>query len=222
MPWRNSQALHIFVPTEQPMENWVEQILGTVVRPLNEEFGSSIRWMWVTRYIQDYVRLPGQIKSYFGHDPIPDHYLIQGPNPYRYIVFRLSVEEEKRQELHQMALDLTEAAGLYVVPWADYDVVGDLGMDRFIHEGADGEKRDLRAKLVANFVDATVRLMLHSLIEEKGQWKLEPNTHEQNPDGSFFQSVHHLFCNATDVPTNIYLGIQPARYPGLFKFPVKF
>lgn len=222
MPWRNAQALHIFVPSAQPMENWVEQILGTVVRPLNEEFNASIGWMWVTRYIQGSDHLPITIKEHFLAQPIPNHFLLSEPYSYRYIVFRLSVEGDKRQALHQMALQLTEAAGLYAVPWVDYDIVGDLGNDRFVHEGATEEERTLRAKLVANFIDATVRLMLNSLIEENGQWKLESNTHELNPDKSFFQSIHHLFCNLTNVPTFIHLQIRPSKYPMDLKYPIQF
>lgn len=222
MPWRNAQALHIFVPATQPMDNWVEQILGTVIRPLHEEFDTSIRWIWVTRYIQNLEQLPDSVKDHFSIQAVPDRFLLPGPYSYRYIVFRVSVEEDKKQTLYQRALQLVEAAGFYVVPWVDYDIVRDLGNNRFIHEGATEEERVHRARLVANFIDATVRLMLDSLIEENGQWKLEPNTHKYNPDGSLFQSMHHLFCNATDVPIFIHLQIRPSKYPVDLKYPLQF
>jgi hypothetical protein len=205
------------------MDNWVEQVLGAVIRPLNDEHGGHIHWMWMTRYILPLNGLPGNVTSHFATEPIPESFLIQEPNRYRYVLFRLSADDAQRQQIHNAALQLAKGAGFYSVPWVDYDVVGDLGNNRFIHDAASENERIERARLVANFIDATLRLMLHSLVEEDGQWKLEPNSDTtQNPKGSFFQSVHHLFCNATNVPLSIRLSIQPSPIPLPIEFPVKF
>lgn len=57
-------------------------------------------------------------------------------------------------------------------------------------------------------MDATLHLMLDALIEDdQGQWQLETNTNAQNPHGSLFESIHHLFCNTTNVPTTIGIAV---------------
>jgi len=217
MAWQDARALHVFVPADQHHANWVEQILGTVVRPLDDDFGDSIRWLWVTRYAEPIeVARRDDVGKYTKNHPIPNTHVTE-EQTVRYItfrVFRLSAEQEVKQEIEKKAVELAQDAGYWVVPWVDFDVTSDkqLGSDRFIHKEADSEKRAARARLVVSFVDATIRLMLHSLVEEDGQWKLERNTHGENPDGSFFQSIHHLFCNATNVPLSVQVLIAASPY----------
>lgn len=211
MPWRDAYGLHIFAPSGQSHENWVEQILGSVIRPAYQEFGEQIQWMWVTRYIEplEFARRDA-IGEYCQKNPIPSNYVTHhNGTPYcRYAVFRLSVDSVSKSQIQQECLALAEKAGFWVVPWTKYDMVADLGSDRFIYPGAADLEREGRAFLVARFVDATVRLMLHSLVEEGGQWKLELNTSDQNPAGSIFQSIHHLYCNTTGVPIDVLVDAQ--------------
>jgi hypothetical protein len=83
------------------------------------------------------------------------------------------------------------------------------GGDRFIFAEANTTERINRAQKVAYFMDATVRLMLDMLVQtESGIWRFEHNTHEQNPYGSAFESLHHLFCNATNVPTIVSIDLR--------------
>jgi hypothetical protein len=45
-----------------------------------------------------------------------------------------------------------------------------------------------------------------------GQYRIEQNSYfEQNPNGSSFESVHHVFCNITNVPTSILFAAQGGR-----------
>lgn len=203
MPWRNAHALHIFAPAgEQYDDNWVEQILGSAVKPLCERYEDGIRWLWVTRYSGPYIDDKPPVGCH-----LADKYILNGS--YRFVVFRLSVTDEIRQSLHHRALQLAAHADCYTDPrgWIDYDVVSDLGSDRFVHTDVSGDERAQRAKLVAYFVDATVRLMLDQLTQDKdGKWALEAGTHKQNPNGSVFESVHHLFCNAAGVPTTVLVS----------------
>lgn len=209
MPWRDAQALHIFAPIEQPDENWVEQILGTVIRPMLLKYERHVRWLWVTRYIEplDFA-LRDDIGEYAQKNPIPDNYVNHtNGDRCRYIVFRLSAEAHIRDALHSECEELANQEGYFVVPWVDFDAVGGLGNDRFINQDADDTSRIERARLILNFMDSTVRLMIHSLVETGGQWRQETNADTgNNPNGSFFQSVHHLFCNATKVPTSVLIG----------------
>jgi hypothetical protein len=52
--------------------------------------------------------------------------------------------------------------------------------------------------------------MLDSLVlNDENTWHQEPNSFtQQNPNGSFFESVRHLFSNATNVPTTVMLRKQ--------------
>lgn len=60
--------------------------------------------------------------------------------------------------------------------------------------------------------------------DAQGRWQLEQNEDKkENPEGSFFQSVHHLFCNATNVPTNATVGLASQSGDVLWgRIPVKF
>ncbi len=202
MNWRNVQALHIFAPDAQPYDanNWVEQIMGTTIKPIFERFGDSISWIWITRYIQP--------NRPFDYD-VPGEYLVRR-QLYRFIVFRASVTENERDGVQQETIRLARANNLFTDPrgWVDYDVVADLGSDRFVRSNANEEERIRRARLVANYMDVTNRLMLDALTQDlQGKWQLEENRSPENPKGSFFESVHHVFCNATGVPTTAMLAI---------------
>ncbi len=207
MPWRDAQALHIFVPPQEPYgDNWVEQILGTTVLPLYQQFTDDIRWMWVTRYTGLYDEAAPPVEC-----SIPEYF--RTDKRYRYIVFRVSARDEVQQEVKTQAIRKATEGGCFadLRGWLDYDVVADLGKDRFIKAMATAEERTRRARLIANFVDATVRLMLDALVQDEGgKWRLEQNQDEQNPHNSFFESVHHLFCNATWVPTTVLIN-SPVR-----------
>jgi hypothetical protein len=99
--------------------------------------------------------------------------------------------------MRERLIELCASNGLHlrITPW---DIVSDLGSDRFAHPDSDDIARAHRAELVALFVDATVKLMLDSMVEENGQWRLETWQHRENHSGSFFDSMHHMFCNLTD------------------------
>jgi hypothetical protein len=81
----------------------------------------------------------------------------------------------------------------------------DLGHPRFCGRNCSREKRHLRAKLVLSFLTAVCDLLLDSLHRFEGRWELEPTGDAlQNPEGSSFQSLHHLFCQITHVPTLVF------------------
>src|SRR5690348_16691255 len=126
MPWRDAQALHIFAPPQDPYgENWVEQMLGTIIQPVYQQFSDTIRWMWVTRYAAQYDNNAPPL----GY-PIPD--LFQADGRYRFIVFRISAESQLQQEIQSQAIRRASDSGCFTDPrgWVDYDVVADLGSNR--------------------------------------------------------------------------------------------
>ena len=63
---------------------------------------------------------------------------------------------------------------------------------------------------MARLVDSVVRLHLDSIVSDQaGKWALESNNDKkENPMGSFFESVHHLMCNSSGVPTSVLLRVR--------------
>jgi len=80
----------------------------------------------------------------------------------------------------------------------------DLGHPRFVNHSLGGEAIQRRADLTLSFLCSTTRLYLDGLIlDGKGYWSYQITKDDQNPEGHNFQSVHHLFCNISRVPTMI-------------------
>lgn len=203
MPWRKADSLYIFAPDREPFGmNWVEQILGAVVRPLQQRYTSDIRWLWATRYVGSY-----DAKAPPGGYALPQEYHSDGH--YRFLLFRMSLTDAWRREAREEGLKLAAQAGCFTNPtgWTEYDVVMNLGSVRFVTRAAATSVRVERARLIAAFVDATVRLVLAALEQDAdGKWTSELTGFiGENPHGSFLESVHHIFCNLTGVPTAVLL-----------------
>lgn len=206
MTWYKSNTLRIFVPAIDPFgDNWVEQILGAVIKPIVDKYLNHISWLWITRYSNPY-HVDKSSSGYL----LPEQFCVD--DCCRFVKFRLHADEIVRAELHQEVMQLAKSELCFPEPngWILYNPIEDLGSNRFIRADATTEERSQRAKLIVFFMDATIRLMLNSLsCDDSGKWSLEPNElKEQNPNGSFFESAHHLFCNATGVPTTVLVSRQ--------------
>lgn len=204
MSWQGGHTLHTFAPFAPTFgtDNWVYQILGSIVLPIYRRYKEEINWIWVTRYIEPKDSNPNV--SYPDNSPF-----VNSERLCRYVALRMSVRENLEQIVLNEALELARIANCHTDArgWLPYDVVSDLGKNRFIHSEATQEERIRRARLVMSFMDATVKLMLDSIVQiQEGKWELESNTDTQNPKGSFFESIRHLFANATGVPTTVLLG----------------
>lgn len=84
----------------------------------------------------------------------------------------------------------------------DYNYVGDLGGQRFLGQNASNPDQAVRAGLVYDFLSATARLFLASLVQApNGEWRHGQETLSQLNRETSLESVHHLFCNMTGTPT---------------------
>lgn len=139
MPWNDAYEIPIVPSGAQAHENWVEQLLGAIVKPLVSEFQTGVRWLWVTRYV--HFEPPPGITL------VPSEFLYDGMH--RYILFRCSVEESIRAALQARTIQHVTSIGGYSDPigWSAYDVVGDLGSDRFVHERATAVERQANSVL---------------------------------------------------------------------------
>ncbi len=199
----------IFCPAAQPFDDgaWAETGLGTIVAPLVRA-QPRLAWFWFSRYVSDRGDSGdceiGQIPESFAMDGL-----------YRSLRLRYAVSAQRRDEFERRALDLVEITGANVSDFRDYPWVDDLGGDRFIGADRSRVRRESRANLVARYLDALSRVTLDCLTgpNEEGRFAFEPNDNDQNPHGSSFESMHHLFCNMTDVPTFVLvLGNQFATH----------
>lgn len=206
-----ARQTRIFVPPTRLYDEatWAETLLGRVIAPLTHEH-PSLLWFWFSRYVQE------------RDEDVGDCDISQIPASFEFpgsllcsVRFRYALPEEDRLSFEARAQELIDASGARVSDFREYDWVGDLGGDRFVGEDRSDVRRQIRAELVVAFCTAVSRLTLDCLRGpgRKGRYRLEENDSPQNPYGSSFESLHHLFCNMTDVPTFVLLdGGQPATH----------
>ncbi len=63
-------------------------------------------------------------------------------------------------------------------------------------------------------MNSICRLFIDYLVPETGdRWRFEENGDLlQNPAKNAFQSLHHLFCNITEVPLDVLVGIKGGQF----------
>lgn len=205
MSWENAQLIRICAPPLADRgNNWVEHILGSIVKPLLSEFGGAIRRVGMLRYDGEYEH-----ENPEGIPKLPERY--RDDDQYRFIWLRISTEDTIREAVNQQCVQLIEQAGCHSpAGWQDYDLVSDLGKDHFTRPDSNDGEKARRAHLIAEILDATTRLMLDCLVRDiNGEWQFEINPGSdkdgRNPNNSTFEAAHHLFCNATGVPLDILL-----------------
>jgi hypothetical protein len=116
------------------------------------------------------------------------------------VKFRFAVQEFSTVENHYNYLVATFAHGSDGC--GDYDYVNDLGGQRFLGQDASNSDRTYRAGLVYEFLTASARLLLASLVHDHdGAWRHERETQSKLNRETSLESAHHMFCNMTGTPT---------------------
>lgn len=89
-------------------------------------------------------------------------------------------------------------------PEAQDTLEGDCARDKFY--GYLAKDRTQRANLVLKYLHAISALYIDQLIQRPdGRWMPEPNNDlGNNCDGVIFQSLLHMLCNMTQVPTPVF------------------
>ena len=193
----------IFVPNTVPYDNatWAETLLGRVIRPLVHQH--PIEWYWFSRYDQS---LEGDWGDCDKRKVLEARHRLEWNGHFRSLRLRFRLSDADVQAFEQDGAQSIEDEGCVISDWRDFDPVAHLGGDRFVGEDRDARRRRERAKLVVSFLDAVSKLVLHSLIgpDAEGRFRIESNDdRQQNPLGSSFESIHHLFCNITGVPLRV-------------------
>jgi hypothetical protein len=192
--------------------SWADNIIGNVIKQLTIEFPNSLNTFWFSHYISQ-IGAIGEDIGDCDINLIPDNFkqpFIGFPHPgHRSIRFRFDVNTNIQQVFEQRLKDLVIHFGFTISDIRDYDQVADLGGSRFISQDKQQrEYQNQRAQGVTNFLHSISVLYLDTLIgpDEDNQYYGEQNNDKQNPNGSCFESLHHLFCNITQVPITVFLG----------------
>lgn len=96
-------------------------------------------------------------------------------------------------------------------------LVQDLGHDRFLAPTRTDKTPADRALLVLRYLHSIAELVCDNVVKAAdGYWHLEQSMNRENPNGSNFESLHHLFCNSTQVPLFVTVDLstewmQPLR-----------
>jgi hypothetical protein len=196
----------VFVRSDEPNDDWAETLIGRVFGPLTAEFAASLQWCWFPRYVS-----PADESGDCEIAQIPAEYKEGGLH--RSMRFRFSIADADQASFERRGQELVSSNGYQVFDFRAYDHVADRGNNRFLgteyrHDG----RNELRALLITHFFMAVSRLTIDALVgpSEQGRFRLESNDDQlQNPRGSTFQSLLHLFCNITNVPTDVYLFHKP-------------
>jgi hypothetical protein len=204
MPIRQTR---IFVPSSDIDSDWAETLIGRVFRPVSVEFEAALEWFWFSRYGS-----PAEESADCDIKLIPEDYKHGGFH--RSMRFRFSVADEVQSDFERRVAKLVSEGGYRISDFRDYNFVADTGSNRFLGlENRQPGREQQRAKLTTTFYWITSRLVIDSLVgpDERGRFRMERNDDTlQNPRNSTFQSVLHLFCNITSVPTDVYVWQKPS------------
>jgi len=189
----------IFVPWTELPDHWAETVMGRVVQPLVSEYADRLEWFWFSRYVSsdgedcDINKISGNCKQQRGQPPVEWH---------RTLRFRFSIAEEQAPAFETSLRALLAQFSYEISDVRQYDTIGDTGNDRFLgDENRQQGRRANRSRLVIKLYQTISELMLDSLVAmPDGRFRKELNTHPENPGGSTFVSLFHLFSNITWVP----------------------
>lgn len=196
----------IFVPWADPytMQGWVETVAGKILQPFVNV--SEISWFWFTRYMEDDSGSNGDSDL----TDIPNGFRHPHQDIYRSVRLRIWLEKQERGQVEQSLNKTVSDAGCWIADLRDYDDLNDLANHRFCGEPFEESRREVRRDLMREFLCSSSKLFFHMLQgpDSKGSYYLERNIDRlQNPEENTFQSIHHLFCNLTDVPLQAQIKV---------------
>lgn len=205
-----SLQTRIFVLPQEPHETFVETLVGRTIAPLCQVFSAALKWFWFTRYTQ-IIGQPGEDRGDCDFDAIPPQYklgFVGNPPLHRSVRFRFGVIDDAAQEVVQSLGNLIAANGYAHSGVIEWNQLNDAGSGRFLAtENTTPARQVQRAALVTEYYYSICRLFSDALVgpDENNCFRLETNSHEQNPNKSTFESLHHIFCNITEPPLDVLI-----------------
>ncbi len=202
----------VFVLSVEPAAGWAETLIGRVFRQLTEEFAESLVWFWFSRYGTTIDGDNGDCDI----DQIPDEYKqpqqAGGVGFHRSLRFRFNISDAAQMAFEGRLQQLITQHSYCISDIRDYDYVADTGCHRFLGVENRLPARDVRrADLVTHLYQTIAQLVIDCLVgpDAAGRFAIETNDNGQNPNGSTFESIHHLFYNITQVPLSVLIAVGP-------------
>ncbi len=207
----------IFAKHTEPWD-WAETLIGRVLKPLTREYCSQLEWFWFSRYVCQ-IGMAGEDKGDCDFDSIPQIFKGHFPQTsiagHRSLRFRFQLDDEVKDQFEQRLRELLATFDYAISDVRSYDEVADTGSERFLGaENALSNRAPVRARLVTQIYHTTSQLLLDTLVgpDADGRYRVENNElRNQNPNGCTFESVHHVFCNISSVPTSILFRNQAGQ-----------
>lgn len=202
----------IFVNSDEP-NDWVETLLGRIIKPITTEFNEHLEWFWFSRYAS-LSAVEGEDRGDCEIEAIPE--ICKRPIPgtngqafHRSVRFRFEIAAEAKDNFETRLRALIGDFGYAISDVRPYDELSDTGGPRFLAtENRSDAKAQLRARLVSHVFCTSSRLLLDMLIgpDANGRFRVESNDFTaQNPNFSSLESVHHIFWNLTAVPLSVLI-----------------
>jgi hypothetical protein len=220
-----ARQTRIFGKSDEPAD-WAETLIGRVFRPLTKDFAESLEWFWFSRYGG-----PADESGDCDVSRIPDDYK-RPPEPggipfHRSVRFRFNISDHAQATtFEKRAEEVICDSGYSISDFRDYAFVEDTGNNRFLGvENRGSGRAEQRAAAVTRFYHAVSLLVIDALVgpDEGGRFRMETSDDlGQNPRGSTFQSLLHLFSNITNAPTDVYVYRKAAASLvgfGTFMYP---
>jgi hypothetical protein len=196
-----TRQARIFVPTAKPFDDgdWAETALARVVGPITAS-EQQLDWFWFLRYVS-----PVTDSADCDISGLPPQCVANGLH--RSIRFRYSLHDDLVSDFEASASEVMRQHRCWISDWRDYGALGELGGNRFCGSNNLVKPSAERAELVAGLLCSVARVVLHCLVPKdgEGRYQMEHNTDSENPNHSTFESIHHLFCNMTGVPTTVLI-----------------
>lgn len=210
MPTRQTR---VFVASNEPLNDWAETIIGRVIVPITRQFSGQLNWFWFSRYISP-INDSGDCDVSLIPAPFLQPLSAGGQPQHRSVRFRFDIVAAGQPAFESQLQALILQHGYAVSDIRDYDFVGDTGGHRFLGDENRQPGRDVqRAHLVTNYYQSISALVVDALVgpDVQGRFRLETNSDQQNPHGSTFESLHHLFCNITQPPLTALVYQDPSN-----------
>jgi hypothetical protein len=183
-------------------ERWAETVIGSIIKPVVNNFPDALEWYWFTRYTQ---LLNGDTGD-CDFEKIPQDFI--DPNGLnKSIRFRYAINDKTCEAFEVQCRQLVENAGCVITDFRPYSILDDLGGKNHLEEPRTPERIENRAKLVVANYHSIAALILDALIgpDEEGYFSL-PHHHQVDPQQETpFHRLHHIFCNASDIPLYVSL-----------------
>ena len=184
----------IYAPVMPCYDNtlWAETMMERIIRPITTgQIG--LKWFWFTRYASEQPEFADSDGS-----RLPDGFFAN--QLCRSLRFRCEIDDGLVSAFEARGNQLISREHCWNADWRDYDI-GELCSNRFIGEDRSDDRRKERLALVKDYVGSVSRMVLHAIVpaDDQGRFRFEQNDDPLNALGSPFFSLHHLFCNPTEV-----------------------